>query len=92
MNLWLRSVQGAVGCLMLLAAAGCSKSESVNQQAHYVTLTVQSVDRELLSAYSASIRGRQDIDVYPQVSGTLTRLCVSEGERVRRGQLLFVID
>lgn len=92
MNLWLRSVQGAVGCLMLLAAAGCSKSESVSQQAHYVTLTVQPVDRELLSAYSASIRGRQDIDVYPQVNGTLTRLCVSEGERVRRGQLLFVID
>ena len=61
MNLWLRSVQGAVGCLMLLAAAGCSKSESVSQQAHYATLTVQPADRELLSAYSASIRGQEYI-------------------------------
>ncbi|MGN0309665.1 MAG: efflux RND transporter periplasmic adaptor subunit [Bacteroides sp.] len=92
MNLWLRSVQGALAALMLLAAVGCSKSEQVNQQSHYATLTVEQTDKELLSTYSASIRGRQDIDIYPQVSGTLVRLCVSEGEHVKRGQLLFVID
>lgn len=44
------------------------------------------------ASYSASIRGRQDIDVYPQISGTLTKLAVQEGERVKEGQLLFVID
>ena len=35
--------------------------------------------------YSATIRGRQDIDIYPQVSGTIERLCVTEGEVVRKG-------
>ncbi|MDE7090839.1 MAG: biotin/lipoyl-binding protein, partial [Bacteroidales bacterium] len=44
------------------------------------------------ATYSASIRGRQDIDVYPQISGTLTKLAVQEGERVKEDQLLFVID
>ncbi|MDE6515095.1 MAG: efflux RND transporter periplasmic adaptor subunit [Bacteroidales bacterium] len=44
------------------------------------------------ATYSASIRGRQDIDVYPQISGTLTKLAVQEGERVKENQLLFVID
>ncbi len=55
-------------------------------------MTVAKAERELTSSYSATIRGRQDIDIYPQVGGTLTRLCVNEGEKVRRGQLLFVID
>lgn len=92
MNLWLRGVQGAMTCLMLMAATGCAKNETVKQSLHYATLTVEQTDKELLTTYSASIRGRQDIDIYPQVSGTLTRLCVSEGERVKCGQLLFIID
>ena len=49
-------------------------------------------DKELQTTYSAAIRGRQDIDIYPQVSGTLTRLCVEEGQAVRKGQILFIID
>ena len=44
------------------------------------------------ASYSATIRGRQDIDIYPQVSGTIEKLCVTEGQKVRRGQLLFIID
>lgn len=55
-------------------------------------MTVATQDRELSDTKSASIRGRQDIDIYPQVSGTLTQLCVTEGQRVRKGQTLFIID
>lgn len=39
-----------------------------------------------------SVRGRQDIDIYPQVSGTISRLCVQEGQKVVRGEVLFIID
>lgn len=43
------------------------------------------------SAYSAAIRGRQDIDIYPQVEVML--MCgVTEGQRVKNGQTLFIID
>ena len=31
-------------------------------------------------------------DIYPQVSGTIEKLCVTEGQKVRRGQPLFIID
>ena len=55
-------------------------------------MKVEAADKELSTSYSATIRGRQDIDIYPQVSGTIEKLCVTEGQRVRRGQLLFVID
>lgn len=46
----------------------------------------------MTTKYSATIRGRQDIEVYPQVGGTLQRLCVTEGQKVSQGQPLFIID
>ena len=55
-------------------------------------MSVQRTDKSLSTSYSASIKGRQDIDIYPQVSGKIQRLCVKEGDKVKKGQLLFVID
>ena len=42
--------------------------------------------------YPATIKGRQDVEIRPQVSGFITKLCVDEGATVRKGQLLFIID
>ncbi|MDE6070256.1 MAG: efflux RND transporter periplasmic adaptor subunit [Alistipes sp.] len=58
----------------------------------YAVLTVATTDREIPTNYSATIRGRQDIDIYPQVGGTIAELCVTEGETVAQGQTLFIID
>ena len=55
-------------------------------------MKVATTDKALTTTYSATIRGRQDIDIYPQVAGTIQELCVSEGEKVRKGQTLFIID
>lgn len=80
----------AVACVAMMTACGSAPAEQ--PQAQYEVMTVAPADRELQTSYSASIRGRQDIDIYPQVSGTLTRLCVTEGQQVRRGQVMFIID
>ncbi len=58
----------------------------------YAVATIATTDREVESNYSATIRGRQDIDIYPQVAGTISQLCVNEGQRVAKGQSLFIID
>lgn len=76
----------------VLMVASCKEAPSIQQETEYAVMTVTPAERVLTASYSATIRGRQDIDVYPQVSGTLTRLCVTEGQEVRRGQVLFVID
>ncbi|MGM9747914.1 MAG: efflux RND transporter periplasmic adaptor subunit [Candidatus Cryptobacteroides sp.] len=49
-------------------------------------------DISIYESYPASIEGCQDIAIYPQVSGTISQVCVKEGQRVRKGQSLFVID
>ncbi|HBX90425.1 efflux RND transporter periplasmic adaptor subunit [Alistipes sp.] len=75
-----------------LAAVGCSQAPTMTGTAEYAVLTVSTTDREIPTAYSASIRGRQDVNIYPQVSGTISQLPVKEGQSVRKGQTLFVID
>lgn len=54
------------------------------------TITGQSAD--LQSTYPATIKGMQDVEIRPKVSGFITKLCVKEGQTVKAGQLLFVID
>lgn len=46
----------------------------------------------LCKSYSASIQGKQDIDIFPQITGYLVKLNVSEGDMVKKGEVLFVID
>lgn len=84
--------QGLLGLCCLVAATGCKQAPPAQMGTGYQVMTVETQDRELSDTKSASIRGRQDIDIYPQVSGTLTQLCVTEGQRVRKGQTLFIID
>ena len=79
-----------VGCTFLGLVSCKQAPNAAMQSSSYETMTVATADKELSTSYSATIRGRQDIDIYPQVSGTIVRLCVTEGEAVRQGQLLFL--
>lgn len=55
-------------------------------------ITVSPTSVSVDESFTASIRGQQDIEIYPQVSGTISRVLVKEGEHVNKGQLLFIID
>lgn len=79
--------------ILLLWLVGCKSSGGrQEQEPHYSVLELTRQSVEISESYTASIRGRQDVDIYPQVTGKIIRLCVSEGQRVRTGQTLFVID
>ncbi len=43
-------------------------------------------------AYPATVKGKTDIEIRPQVSGFITQVLVDEGQHVTKGQTLFVID
>ena len=84
-------VKAAVmACFM--AAVSCGQVPTAMGPAEYAVMTIATTDREIPINYSATIRGRQDIAIYPQVSGTIFELCVNEGQTVSKGQPLFIID
>ena len=47
---------------------------------------------DLNNTFPATIKGKTDIDIRPQVSGFITKVHVDEGQHVRKGQLLFTLD
>lgn len=58
----------------------------------YAVRTISGQSTELQTTYPATIKGIQDVEIRPKVSGFITKLCVHEGQTVKKGQLLFVID
>lgn len=78
--------------LLPLLLTACSKPTPPSDAIPYKTITIERADRTLLSEYSARLTGQQVVEVRPQVSGLITKICAHEGERVKKGQLLFVID
>jgi RND family efflux transporter MFP subunit len=83
--------------LVLLAAALCSPGLSAAQapaaaRAPLATATVEV--REVVDQYSADavIESLQQATVSAQIAGTVLRFMVDAGDRVRRGQVLALID
>lgn len=58
----------------------------------YETMTVKRQDITVPLKFSAKLKGQSDVTISPQVSGQLMKICVTEGQRVSKGQTLFVID
>ena len=82
----------AFATMVLLSACGGNKKQQQMPTPVFKTGKAEKKDITLPQKYSATIRGRQDIEVYPQVSGTLWRVLVTEGQKVSKGQTLFIID
>lgn len=72
--------------------SSCADNGKAEEASVYATQVLAPQSRSLTTTYSATITGKQDVEIYPQVTGTLTRVCVEEGSTVRKGQTLFVID
>ena len=80
-------------CVFIWVLTSCSTNEHQEDAAHlFSTMTISKTDVTINKSYSASIYGRQDIKIIPRVDGYLTSVLVKEGEIVRKGQPLFVID
>ena len=78
-------------CLALLSSCG-NKGNDTGKVPEYAVQELQKTTADLMKAYPATIKGRQDVEIRPQVSGFITKVCVDEGSMVRKGQILFIID
>lgn len=81
--------------LLGFSVISCSKSterQAEDAPQEYPLLTIKPEDRNLSVKYTAVLEGCQDVEVRPEVSGLITKVCINEGSHVRKGQILFVID
>ncbi len=82
----------AVFCILLTS---CGQKAADTPQNSVPEKRVTAVaTRQLLIPYTApaQIRGKEDIEIYPQVTGTLDEVLVKEGQAVKKGQRMFIIN
>ena len=78
--------------LLSLVACGHNDTGEGEISGNFETMTVTRSDITLEQTYPASIEGRQSIRIIPRVDGYLSEIRIREGQCVRKGQVLFVID
>ena len=81
---------GLAAMTMLLGSCGSDIPKVA--QTSYQTLTISKSDISVPLKYSATLKGTSDVTITPQVSGQLMEVCITEGQQVKKGQVLFRID
>ncbi len=78
--------------LFLASCAGKQEQAQVAQAPSLPVITISQGSQETFIDYPAAIEGAADLEIRPQVSGTIDRIYVNEGQLVSKGQLLFQIS
>ena len=78
--------------MVFAIVSSCGVDIPKETQSSFETMTVKKTDIEVPVKYSAKMKGQADVTISPQVSGQLMKILVTEGQQVRKGQTLFVID
>lgn len=89
-----KTASALLASLVIVMMTGCQQGTKTTPkgESYYETLEVSLSDRTLSTGYSAAISGVQTVEIRPQVSGMITEIMIEEGESVRKGQVLFIID
>lgn len=77
---------------VMLVSCGSKQGKPNFGDNEYAVITIGTQSYELETSYPATIQGMQDVEIRPKISGFITKLCVHEGQTVKKGQLMFVID
>lgn len=78
---------------ILMLSGACNEQGTVQTESKtYPLLKVEYSDRLINSSFPATLRGRQTVEIRPQVSGMITEIRINEGDPVRKDSILFVID
>lgn len=89
----LAAIMATSATVLTLASCGKKDAQQMPDMTPAIaTVTVEPATADLSTAYAATIKGKTDVEVRPLVSGFITKVCVDEGDFVRKGQTLFTLD
>lgn len=80
------------GLVTMVSCKGKSEQSAPDQAMELAVLTIGEEDATLDTGYPASLHGKNDVEIRPQITGFLTSVNVEEGQKVSKGQVLFTID
>lgn len=82
----------AIAAVVMLPSCKGKTEQQAAPAPELAVITVGEENTTLEQAIPATLEGENDVEIRPQVQGFLTKVCVEEGQRVSKGQVLFQID
>ncbi len=82
-------------CFMALTAmlsVSCAKQVPQTTPTSYQTLTIAKSNITVPLKYSATLVGINDVTIKPRINGQLMGIHITEGQQVKKGDVLFRID
>ena len=82
-------------CSLLVALfvlTSCQEKKEEKTALVYKTMKVERSSQAVKTFYSATMKGKEIVEIRPQVSGLITKILTAEGQKVHKGQTLFIID
>ncbi|WP_318310807.1 efflux RND transporter periplasmic adaptor subunit [Flagellimonas crocea] len=80
--------------LLILSCGGKNKQQAATgpQTPSLKVSTLEKQDITIYNSYSTNIQGKQNVEIWPKVSGFVQNIYVEEGQKVKKGQLLFKLE
>ncbi len=86
------SMKKSILLILSMALVACGVDAPKTVQTSYPTMTISKSDIFVPLRYSATLKGTSDVTIKPQVTGQLMEVCITEGQQVKKGDVLFRID
>lgn len=81
-----------ISLLMLVSCSNRRGQESDGSEREYPVMTVKKQGAVLETVYPVTLRGKEDAEIKPRVSGYIDKVYIDEGTIVKKGQALFSIN
>lgn len=85
----------AVACTMALFISACGEATQKSAESEPKNVPVKTIGlakTTLQKSYPASIEGKEIVEIRSRIQGYLEEIYVDEGDRVKKGQLLFKVN
>lgn len=80
------------GIVLLMSCGGKTQQQSAPPPPSLKTTELKKQDITVYNTYSTSMEGVQNVQIWPKVSGFVQNIYVEEGQKVKKGQLLFKLE
>lgn len=89
----IKSIIVATGVLLFMSCGGKNQQQATVPQAPSLKVsTLKKQDITIYNSYSTNIQGLQNVEIWPKVAGFVQNIYVEEGQKVKKGQLLFKLE
>lgn len=83
--------------VMLFGISSCSKKEATVQQQAPPAVAVKAITVEnkqvtAIDEYPSTVVPKNEVELRPQISGTITNIFIQDGQTIKKGQKLYEID